>query len=141
MRLSGFIAAMVVLAAANPAFAQDFCSALERIQAASHEPVMFASLEDGSELIPGYPHCRVIKGEDGFVNCSTRHRAPIKFALSSISQRVTDCLNVEGLPLGAVAQEFRTSGLSFIIISHCDDRCKVGRTSQIIVRKSTDSEN
>jgi len=48
MRALGSIAAITAIATADPVYAQDFCGALKRIQAASRESVMFASLEGQS---------------------------------------------------------------------------------------------
>lgn len=135
MRVLGFIAAMTAIAVAGPAYGQDFCRALKRIQTASHAPLMFASLEDGSELIPGYPVCRAIKGEDGFINCGTGHFAPVEFELAAIAKRVSDCLGVEPALVRRGAQEGHASGRSFIVGSHCDERCKVGRSAYIIGRR------
>ena len=135
MRALGSMTAIMAIATATPVYAQDLCGALERIQTASHEPVMFASLEDQSELIPGYPSCRVVAGEDGFVNCSRSQNAPVEFEPATVAAQVSDCLGSEPTAVRGKTWEFSVSGLSFVIMGHCDERCQVGRSAQIIVRR------
>ena len=133
------VAAVAALPA--PAAAQNMCAALNRIAAAAREPVPFASLEDGRELVPGYRYCRVETGtaaRAGGVFCHTQF-APKGLIAEAVGPQVRDCLGaVPGRSLDRfppAALIYRTDHLSVSVSSHCDERCHVGRLASIDIRR------
>lgn len=133
------IAAIAALPA--PAAAQDMCASLQRIAAAAREPVPFASLADGTELVPGYRYCRVETGtaaRDGGVSCHTQ-LAPESLIAETVGAQVRDCL---GAVPGRILDRFppatltySTDQLSISVSSHCNERCHVGRLASIDLRR------
>ena len=131
------IAAMIALP--GPAAAQDMCAALTRIAAAAREPVPFASLEDGRELVPGYLYCRVETGtamRDGGVFCHTS-MAPKSLIAETVGAQVRDCLHAIPIPRQQfeTADHYQTDSLLIRVSSNCDDRCHVGRLASIDLRR------
>lgn len=133
--------AAALVALPVPAAAQDMCAALQRIAAAAREPVPFASLADGGELVPGYRYCRVETGtamRDGGVFCHTS-LAPQSLMAETVGPQVRDCL---GAAPGRILDRFppasltySTDQLSIRVSSHCDERCHVGRLASIDLRR------
>jgi len=127
--------------APTPAFAQDMCAALNRIAEAAAEPEPFASLRDGTSLVPGYDYCRVETGtaaRSGGIFCH-RQLAPRSLIAETVGAQVRDCLGaVPGRILDRfppAALTYRTDGLSISVTSHCDERCHVGRLASIEIRR------
>jgi hypothetical protein len=133
----------MAMIAAAPAGAQDWCAALQRIEAASREPVMFASLEGMPAPIPGYRHCQVRTGADGFIRCHAQ-LAPADLEASRVAERVAACLGIVPSPpgpAGAATRTFDVPPLRWVISSSCDERCQVGRVASFVVRRSRDGED
>lgn len=133
--------AAVLVASPAPAFAQDMCAALNRIAAAAKEPVPFASLENGRELVPGYSYCRVETGtaaRAGGVYCHAT-LAPRSLVAETVGTQVRDCLGavpgriIDRLPPASLV--YNTDQLSIRVSSHCDERCHVGRLASIDIRR------
>lgn len=134
--------AIVMLPA--PATAQDMCAALNRIATAAREPVPFASLEDGRELVPGYRYCRVeteTGARVGAVMCHTS-LAPKSLIAETVGAQVRDCLGAVPLPRERFASgdSYRTDTLLITVESHCDERCHVGRLASIDIRRRREDE-
>jgi hypothetical protein len=136
------IAAITVLPA--PAMAQEMCAALNRIAAAAREPVPFASLADGGELVPGYHYCRVETGtaaRAGGVSCHTQF-APKSLMAEAVGAQIRDCLGavpgriVDRLPPATLT--YSTDHLSIRVSSHCDEGCHVGRLASLTIRRRAD---
>ncbi len=132
------VAAIMALPA--PAAAQEMCAALNRIAAASREPVPFASLEGGpSSLVPGYDYCRVETGtamRDGGVFCN-RRLAPKSLIAATVGAQVQDCLGGTSVPQEWPDNDrvYRTGELVITVESHCDERCHVGRLASLTIRR------
>ncbi len=130
------IPALVALPA--PAFAQDMCAALNRIEAAARETPAFASLaEAGVALVPGYRFCRVeteTVAREGRILCH-RTLAPKNLEEAVVGPQVRDCLNATAVPRPDPwsPNEYRTASLSITVASHCDERCHVGRIASLTV--------
>lgn len=123
-----------------PAFAQDLCTALRRIEAAAGETPAFASL-DGlrREQVPGYgPHCWTGETSEGrFLMCSRGQFAPPGLIAATVGPVIRDCLGAEALRPDRYSPNqlrYGTAALEVTVWSNCDERCHVGRNASITFR-------
>jgi hypothetical protein len=125
-----------------PAAAQELCAGLNRIVAAAHEPVPFASLENAAEsVLPNFDRpCRVhvthATGARTFL-CSQYQFAPKSLAMETLGPAVRDCLNAEALPSRPFSGvlSYRVRDLVVTVSSHCEERCHVGRSATVSVKR------
>jgi len=137
--------AAAVAALPAPAAAQTLCAGLNRIVAAAHEPVPFASLENAVDsVLPGFRRpCRVhvtrSTGARTFV-CSQYQFAPKNLAMETLGPAVRDCLDAEALPgrpfSGVLS--YRVQNLVVTVSSNCDENCHVGRSATLSVGRRPD---
>lgn len=126
----------LLVAVPVPAFAQDMCPALGRIEAASRERVPFASLVDaqakGDVLVPGFiaESCRVTPGRD--ITC-WRNIAPRSLEWGAIEPVLRDCLGVAPLARSGARNSSRRNDLVFVarglryrVGNSCDHTCRAG---------------
>lgn len=118
-----------------PAFAQEMCAALDRIAAASGDPVPFASLVDAArsgDLVPGFGEqdCQVTAGTS--ISCF-RNLASPALELDAMERTLRDCLR--RAPVTRTARPglipdrelvFVASGLRYRVSNDCDRRCRAG---------------
>lgn len=133
---------VAIAALPAPAAAQALCAGLNRIVAAAHEPVPFASLENAPEsVLPDFRRpCRVhvthATGARTFL-CSQRQFAPKSLAMETLGPAVRDCLGAEALPgrpfSGVLS--YRVQDLIVTVSSHCEERCHVGRSATVSVER------
>ncbi|HYI48786.1 MAG TPA: hypothetical protein VEX35_10020 [Allosphingosinicella sp.] len=135
-------AGAALLALPVPAFAQDLCAGLRRIEAAAREPVSFASLEGlREEILPGFRlGCRVsqaYRDQPRAFICSRTQFAPASLIASTFGPAVRDCLGAEATPPVPYRSTlgYRTADVEIELSSHCDDRCHVGRSATLIARR------
>lgn len=135
-------AALLLFALPVPAFAQDLCAGLRRIEAAAREPVPFASLEGlREEILPGFRlGCRVSQAYSDRPRaffCSRGQFAPASLIASTFGRAVRDCLGAEAMPPVPYRSTlgYRTADVEIEVSSHCDDRCHVGRSATLIARR------
>jgi hypothetical protein len=140
MRKTFLAVAIAVLPA--PAAAEALCAGLNRIVAAAHEPVPFASLENAREaVLPNFSRpCRVhvtrATGARAFL-CSQYQFAPKSLAMATLGPAVRDCLEAEPLPSRPFSGElsYRVGDLIVSVSSHCEERCHVGRSAMLSVER------
>ena len=133
-----WVAAIVALPA--PAAAHELCAGLNRIVAAAHEPVPFASLENAPQsVLPDFRRpCRVHVTHPTGVRtflCSQHQFAPKGLAMETLGPAVRDCLDAEALPDRPFSGllSYRVQDLVVTVSSHCDERCHVGRSATLSV--------
>jgi hypothetical protein len=144
-RRSLWLAALLAAAPA-PAFAQEMCAALDRIEAASREPVPFASImQAGREgtLVPGFR-----EGECGYATGSTtaivcwRRIAGESLSVEAMERTLRDCLgrapvlrpDRQPRAWGEPDLVFTRRGLRYEFMTQCTPQCAAGMLAWLAIK-------
>ena len=138
--------ALTLLVLPAPAAAQEMCAALNRVAAAALEEPAFASLGDRrEEVVPGFNQgCRISHPQEGpTLVCSRGQFAPESLIAEALGRRVRDCLSAVPQPPARPFDRglrYMTRDLVITVSSHCSERCHVGRSAMLKVRRRIASD-